>query len=67
MKVIDKVIQHFGTAYKFAKALGVTTQQVYFWKQKGFIPFKRGAQIEQLTNGYIKAIEIWEEAGKLWK
>lgn len=67
MKVIDKVIQHFGTAYKFAKALGVNTQQVYFWKRKGFIPFKRGKEIEELTEGNVKAIEIWEEAGKLGK
>ena len=67
MKVIDKVIEHFGTAYKLAKALDVPTQQVYFWKQKGFIPFKRGKEIERITNGAVKSIEIWEEAGRLGK
>jgi adenine specific DNA methylase Mod len=63
-KTIDRVIEHFGTAYKAAIAIGVKHQQMYDWKKKGFIPFKRGMQIEQLTDGAIKATEIWNDAGR---
>jgi hypothetical protein len=63
-KTIDKVISYFGTAYKASQKIGVKHQQFYSWQKKGFIPFKRGNQIEQITNGEIKAMEIWEDAGK---
>ena len=63
-KTIDKVISHFGSAYKAAQALGVKHQQFYSWQKNGFIPFKRGKDIEAVTGGAIKAIEVWESAGK---
>lgn len=66
-KTIERVIEYFGNAYKTANALNIKHQQFYAWIKQGYIPFKRGAQIEQLTNGDIKAIEVWEEAGKLGK
>lgn len=64
-RVIDRVIDHFGNAYKASEALGIKHQQFYAWIAKGYIPFKRGNDIERITDGTIKAIEIWEEAGKL--
>lgn len=66
-KTIDRVIQYFGNAYKASNALNIKHQQFYAWIKQGYIPFKRGSQIEIITNGAIKAIEIWEEAGKLGK
>jgi DNA-binding transcriptional regulator YdaS (Cro superfamily) len=62
--LIDRITAHFGGAYQAAAAIGATPQQYYFWKTKGRIPFKRGMAIEKATNGAIKAIEIWEAAGK---
>lgn len=62
--VIQRVTDYFGSGYKAAIALGVKHQQYYAWTKKGFLPFKRGEQIEKLTKGEIKAMEIWEEAGK---
>ena len=62
-KTIERVISYFGTGYKAAIAIGVHHQQFYSWQKRGFIPFRRGLQIEQLTNGEVKASEIWHDAG----
>lgn len=62
-KLIDKVTEYFGNAHRAAKALNVESQQYHSWKVKGFIPFKRGKQIEDATNGYITAEQVWIEAG----
>lgn len=63
-RTIDRVTEYFGTAYKAAKALDVHHQQYYKWVSNGYIPFKRGKQVEELTNGVIKASDIWNDAGK---
>lgn len=63
-KVIDRVIDHFGNAYQASIALNIKHQQFYSWIAKGYIPFKRGYDIEKATGGAIKASEIWEDAGK---
>lgn len=62
---INKVTEHFGTAYKAAKAIGVTHQQYHFWQKQGFIPAGRGRQIERLTSGAVTANEVYIEAGEL--
>jgi DNA-binding transcriptional regulator YdaS (Cro superfamily) len=64
IRLIDRVTAYFGGAYQAADAIGAKPQQYYYWISKGKIPFKRGQSIEKATNGYIKAIEVWEEAGK---
>lgn len=64
IKTIDRVVEYFGTAYKAAQTIGVKHQQFYAWQKKGFIPFKRGKQIEELTQGAVTASEVWNEAGK---
>lgn len=64
IRTIDRVTEYFGTAYKAAQAMEIPNQQYYGWIKKGYIPFKRGNQIEELTQGAIKAIEVWEDAGK---
>lgn len=62
--VIERVTEHFGSAYAAAKAIGIAPQQYYAWRDEGYIPFKRGKQIEELTHGIIKAEEVWIDAGK---
>lgn len=64
IRTIDRVSDYFGSAYKAAQALNVPNQQYYKWVSNGYIPFKRGVQVEELTQGAIKASEIWEDAGK---
>lgn len=55
--MIEKIIKHFGSAKALAKELGVTESAVSQWWDKG-IPPARAIEIEQLTNGEIKAIDI---------
>jgi DNA-binding transcriptional regulator Cro len=60
--VIERLTAHFGTAYKASKALNIHSQQYYSWIKSGKIPFKHGKNIELVTGGAIKAIEVWESA-----
>ena len=62
--LINRITAYFGTAYKAAAALDMKASQYYLWVGGAKIPFKRGKQIEEATHGAVKAIEIWEEAGK---
>lgn len=55
---IDAVIARFGTQMDFAKALGVTSAAVSQWVQARAMPPARALQVEQLTNGEIKARDL---------
>ena len=60
-KLIDRITEHFGTAYAAAKAFDVHPSQYYLWVNGSKkIPFVRGRQIEAATDGVVKAIEVWE-------
>ena len=61
---IDKLIEHFGSSNKAAKALGVDRQVTDIWVKQGYIPFKRGEQIEKATNGLITAHEVYDSAAR---
>jgi hypothetical protein len=63
-RLIDEVTAHFGNAHKAAAAIGIFHQQYYQWLDKGYIPFKRGNDIEALTNGKFTASQVWEAAAK---
>lgn len=64
MGIIDKLIEHYGSQYKVAQILNVKPQQFHNWKKQGYIPFRRGEQVEQATGGLIKASEVYIEAAK---
>ena len=53
----EKIINHFGGINKLAVALGVSHPAVCQWAVNG-IPAARAIQIEVLTRGKFKAIEI---------
>jgi DNA-binding transcriptional regulator YdaS (Cro superfamily) len=52
------LIEHFGSQNKLAIALGVTKEAVSQWFKAGEIPPARAIQIEKLTDGKIKAIDL---------
>lgn len=62
---LDKLIEYFGGLQSSADSLGVSRQYLHDCIKKGYLPYRRGVQVEELTKGAIKASEIWEEAGKL--
>jgi hypothetical protein len=49
-----QVIEHYGSAIKAAKALGIDRKAVHAWKQKG-VPQLRQYQIQALTDGVLVA------------
>lgn len=56
MAELRKAVQFFGSQYKMAKALGITSQAVNSWvKEKTDVSLKAALKIETLTNGKIKA------------
>lgn len=56
---VDDVINWFGGKQEtVAKTLGVTKAAVSFWVSENKIPANRAIQVEQLTNGAIKAVDL---------
>jgi hypothetical protein len=49
-----QVIEHYGSAIKAAKALGIDRKAVHAWKQKG-VPQLRQYQIQALTGSVLVA------------
>ncbi len=47
------VLSHFGTQQKVAAAIGISQRAVSGWGE--VVPMKRALQIEQATNGELKA------------
>lgn len=54
---MKKVIEYFGGKAKLACALGVERAAVSWWLRNG-LPANRAVQIERLTNGEFKAVDI---------
>jgi len=54
----EEVINHFGSAYRVAKMLGISKQSVGKWLERGFVPLLRQHQLEKLSNGKLKIDDI---------
>ena len=56
---VDDVVAWFGgEQVVLAKKLGVTKAAVSYWVSEGKIPANRAIQIEMLTEGAIKAVDL---------
>lgn len=53
----NEIISHFGSHANLARALGVTRVAVTLWRTDG-IPAQRAIQIERVTGGKFKAVDI---------
>jgi DNA-binding transcriptional regulator YdaS (Cro superfamily) len=47
-EAIREAINRAGGVFKFAKAMGVTHQAVYYWLKRGFVPPERAVAIEAI-------------------
>lgn len=54
---MDEIIKHFGGKAALAKALAVERSAVSWWLREG-LPAVRAVEIERITGGQFKAIEI---------
>lgn len=58
MNKIKQVVKHFDGQYKLAAALGVSSVAVHWWVKDNKIPPRRAIEIEKLTDGLFKAVEL---------
>lgn len=53
------VMNHFGgTITSLAKVLGVSAPSTCVWLEQGYLPANRAIQVERITNGLFKAIDL---------
>jgi len=60
--MLDEIIKHYGGKLAMAKALGVSAPAVTLWCHLNRIPPRRAIQIEQMTGGKFRAVDIAGEA-----
>ena len=56
--MIQEIIQQFGSQVELARQLGVTQAAVAQWVADEKVPPYRAIQIERITDGQFKAIDI---------
>ena len=56
--MIHKIIQRFGSQVELARQLGVTQAAVAQWVSDEKVPPYRAIQIERITDGQFKAVDI---------
>lgn len=60
---IERVIKHFGSKAKLARALGIQRSNITLWLSGAKnIPPKQAINIERITSGEFKAVDILGEA-----
>ena len=55
---LEKVIEHFGSQSALANTLGITQGAVSQWVSDGSIPPARAIEIEVITKGEFKAVDL---------
>ena len=56
--IFEELLAHFETQAEIARALGVTRSAVSHWFRRGSIPAEQAIQIEIVTGGKIRAVEL---------
>ncbi len=59
--MIQTIVEWFGSQKRMAEALGVDKAAVCQWVAAGKLPPARAIQIERLTGGEFKAVDIMED------
>ena len=56
---INQLIEHYGSQYKLASALGLMSANVYGWKTgRCVIPVKHAEKLEELTDRKFTVLQI---------
>lgn len=61
--MIENILEHFGGVAKLAKVLRVSQPAVSQWRLNG-IPANRAIEIERITDGKFKAVDITRQGVK---
>ena len=55
---MNDVIEHFGNQAELAKALKIDPAAVSQWLSNGYMPPRRAIEIEMMTDGKFKAVDL---------
>lgn len=58
--MIQKIVDWFGSQAEMARQLGVDRSAVTHWLNKGALPPKRAIEVEKLSAGLFRAVDIME-------
>lgn len=56
--VMAELLSRYGTKANMARVLNTSRQNIQTWEEHGRVPYKFAIQLERLTNGEIKAVDI---------
>ncbi len=59
----NSIFEHFGGQNKLAGILDVSTQAISAWKYAGCIPANNAVEIERITDGKFKAVDLVAKRG----
>ncbi|MDX1486601.1 MAG: Cro/CI family transcriptional regulator [Acidiferrobacterales bacterium] len=62
--MLENVVDHFGGKAALAEALGVTRPAVSQWIAAGALPPFRAVQVERITKGAFRAVDLIGDAGE---
>jgi predicted site-specific integrase-resolvase len=58
---VEEVFDYFPNKSKLCAVLGLCRQNANYWQKKGKIPHVQQMKIEKLTNGQLKADEMYSD------
>lgn len=64
MRELIRLIEFFGSQAEISRTLNVSDAAVSQWLSDGGLPAKRAIQIERITKGNFKAIDLVVESEK---
>lgn len=64
MQLLDDVIRHFGSRSKLARALRINPSAINGWEKVDRISAKACLEIERLTFGKFKAMDLYFKKGR---
>jgi DNA-binding transcriptional regulator YdaS (Cro superfamily) len=56
--IFEELLAHFDTQAEIARQLGVTRSAVSHWFRRGTVPAEQAIQIEIVTDGKIRAVDL---------
>ena len=56
--IFEELLEHFDTQSEIARQLGVTRSAVSHWFRREAIPAEQAIQIEIVTDGKIRAVDL---------
>lgn len=59
----EKIVEHFGSQAKMGRRLGVSRQAITIWKTHNSVPPGSAVEIERLTKGKFKAVDLVSKKG----